>query len=84
MQYYQLIDPTDRKDRAMNNNEVFVVLDGSKLAGVYRYREDAASHAQACGGNYVVQLIRNEIPVWVQTMIDSAKEKARLQNSVRQ
>lgn len=65
------------------NNEVFVVMDGTRLAGVYRYREDAASHAQACAGNYVVQPIRNEIPGWVQTMVDAAKEKARLQNPVR-
>lgn len=65
------------------NNDVFVVFDGPKLAGVYRYREDAANHAQACGGNYVVQPIRNEIPSWVQVMVDASKEKARLQNSVR-
>lgn len=65
------------------NNDVFVVMDGPRLAGVYRYREDAAAHAQACGGNYVVQPIRVEIPSWVQTMVDSAKEKARMQNSVR-
>jgi hypothetical protein len=65
------------------NNEVFVVMDGTRLAGVYRYREDAAAHAQACAGNYVVQHIRNEIPGWVQTMVDAAKEKAKMQNTVR-
>lgn len=65
------------------NNDVFVVMDGARLAGVYRYREDASAHAQVCGGNFVVQPIRNEIPPWVRTMVDSATEKARMQNSVR-
>ena len=44
---------------------------------------DSAAHAQACAGNYVVQPIRNEIPGWVQTMVDAAKEKAKMQNTVR-
>lgn len=65
------------------SNDVFVVFDGTKLAGLYRYREDAASHAQACGGNFVVQQVRNEIPTWVQVMVDAAKEKARLQSGGR-
>lgn len=65
------------------SNDVFVVMDGTRLAGVYRYREDASSHAQACGGNFIVQSVRNEIPGWVQTMIDAAKKKAQMQNSVK-
>lgn len=65
------------------NSDVFVVMEGTRIAGVYRYREDAQAHAQACAGNLIVQPIRNEIPGWVQTMVDASKEKARLQNSVR-
>lgn len=64
------------------SNDVFVVMEGSKIAGVYRYREDAVSHAQVCGGSFVVQPIRNEIPGWVQVMVDAAKKKAQMQNSV--
>lgn len=65
------------------SNEIFVVMEGTRVAGVYRYRDDAASHAQACGGNFVVQPIRNEVPSWVKVMIEAAKEKARMQNTVR-
>jgi hypothetical protein len=63
------------------SNDVFVVMEGAKIAGVYRYREDAVSHAQACGGNFIVQPIRNEVPGWVQVMVDSAKKKAQMQSS---
>lgn len=64
-----------------NNGEVFVVMDGTKVGGIYRWRDDANDHAIAIGGNVVVQQIRNEIPGWVKTMVDSAKDKARMQNS---
>jgi hypothetical protein len=65
------------------NNDIFVVMEGTRIAGVYRYREDAQAHAQVCAGNFVVQPIRGELPGWVQTMVDSSKEKARMQNSGR-
>lgn len=65
------------------NNDVFVVMEGSRIAGVYRYREDANTHAQVCSGNVIVQTTRTELPGWVQVMVDSAKEKARMQSSVQ-
>ena len=64
-------------------NDVYVVMDGNKVGGVYVYREDAQAHATAIGGNMITQPIRREVPGWVQTMVDSAKEKARMQNPVR-
>jgi hypothetical protein len=63
-------------------NDVFVVMEGSKIGGVYRWRDDANAHAQAVGGLVVVQGIKNKIPGWVETMVASAKEKAEMQNSV--
>jgi len=63
--------------------EVFVVMDGSKVGGIYCWRDDANSHAQAVGGTVVVQQVKYEIPSWVRIMVDSATEKARMQNSVR-
>ena len=62
------------------NNELFVVFEGSKLAGIYRWREDAESHAQICGGRLLVQTVRESLPSWVQVMVDEAKNKARMQN----
>lgn len=63
-------------------NDVFVVMEGAKIGGVYRWRDDANVHAQAVGGAVVVQGIKNKIPGWVETMVASAKEKAQMQNSV--
>lgn len=65
------------------SNELFIVLEGTKIVGVYRYRDDAAAHSQVCGGRFVVQSIRETLPTWVQVMIDEAKDKARMQNPVR-
>lgn len=62
------------------SSDVFVVMDGARIGGVYRYREDATMHAQACGGSVVVQPTRNELPGWVRVMVDEAKEKARMQS----
>jgi hypothetical protein len=59
--------------------DVYVVMEGSKVAGIYQWRDDAKSHATACGGNVVVQQLRYEIPIWVKTMNESAQEKAKLQ-----
>ena len=64
----------------MNTEEVYVVTEGSKISGVYRWRDDAATHAQAVGGVVVVQSIKNQVPGWVTTMVESAKEKAHLQS----
>lgn len=64
-------------------NDIYVVLEGSRLGGIYKYREDAHTHAQAVGGNVVTQQVRTELPSWVNTMVESAKEKARLQNPPR-
>lgn len=60
-------------------SEVFVVMDGNKVGGIYCWRDDANTHAQVVGGSVVVQQVKYEIPGWVKTMADSAKEKARLQ-----
>ena len=61
------------------SRDVYVVMEGNKIAGVYNWREDAKQHAVTCGGNVVVQQLRFEIPGWVKTMNDSAQEKAKLQ-----
>jgi hypothetical protein len=65
------------------NNELFIVMDGSKVAGIYRWRDDAESHAQICGGRLVIQSIRESLPSWVQVMVDEAKNKARMQSAGR-
>jgi hypothetical protein len=64
-----------------NTNDVYVVIEGAKIGGVYSCRDDADSHAQAVGGNVVVQGVKNKIPVWVGTMLAAAKEKALMQNT---
>lgn len=64
----------------MTSTEIFVVMDGNKIGGLYRWRDDANSHAQAVGGAVVIQQIRNEIPGWVKTMIDSAVSKSQMQS----
>lgn len=65
------------------SNELFIVMEGSKIAGIYRWREDAESHAQICAGRLVIQSIRESLPSWVQVMVDEAKNKARMQSTVR-
>lgn len=61
-------------------NDVYVVMEGGKISGVYKYREDAKEHAQAVGGSVITQQLKTQLPGWVSTMIESAQEKARLQN----
>lgn len=65
------------------NSEIYIVMEGPKVGGVYYMREDANSHAKVVAGNVIVQQIRYSIPPWVKTMNDSAIEKARLQNTPR-
>jgi hypothetical protein len=55
-------------------------MDGPKIGAIYRWRDDANSHAQVSGGTIVVQQIKSSTPGWVKTMVDSAQEKARLQS----
>ena len=62
-----------------SNKDVYVVMEGSKVAGIYQWRDDAKAHAVACGGNMIVQQLRYETPAWVRTMNDSAQEKAKQQ-----
>lgn len=62
-----------------SSRDLYVVMEGNKVAGIYQYREDAKAHALACGGNVIVQQLRLEIPTWVRTMNDSAMEKAKQQ-----
>lgn len=62
------------------NSELFVVMDGSKVGGIYRWRDDANAHSEAVGGNVIVQPVRYELPGWVKTMVGSAKEKAAQQS----
>lgn len=65
----------------MSSTEVFVVMDGNKIGGLYRWRDDANSHAQAIGGVVVNQQVKNEVPGWVKTMIDAAVGKAQMQSA---
>lgn len=60
--------------------DVFVVLEGSKMAGIYRYRDDADAHAEVVGGKVILQQIKEETPGWVSTMLEAGKEKARMQS----
>lgn len=60
--------------------EVYVVMDGNKVGGIYHWKEDAQEHAQAVGGMLITQNVRYGIPTWIKTMNESALEKARLQN----
>jgi hypothetical protein len=71
------------KDMNGQPKDVFVVMEGSKVSGIYQWREDAKAHAVACGGNVIVQQLRFETPGWVKTMNESAQEKARLQGGIR-
>lgn len=72
-----------RNSEVSENSEIYVVMEGSKIGGVYYMREDANSHASAIAGSVVVQQIRYNLPTWVKTMTESSVEKARLQNPVR-
>lgn len=60
--------------------DVFVVLEGSKMAGIYRYRDDADAHAEVVGGKVILQQIKEETPGWVSTMLEAGREKARMQS----
>jgi hypothetical protein len=53
---------------------------GSKFGAIYRYKEDADAHASVAGGVVVSAPIKDEIPQWVSTMVESAKEKAKMQS----
>lgn len=64
-------------------NDIYVVLEGSRLGGVYKYREDAVTHAQAIGGTVITQQVKTEVPTWVTSMVEAAQEKAKLQNPTR-
>jgi hypothetical protein len=63
------------------STELFVVMDGNKIGGLYRWRNDASAHAQVVGGAVVIQQVRTEIPGWVKTMIDAAVDKAQMQSA---
>jgi len=68
---------------AVECRDVFVVLEGTKVAGIYRYRDDADAHAGVVGGKVVLQQIKEETPGWVSTMLEASKEKARMQSGGR-
>jgi len=56
--------------------ELYVVMDGGKVAGIYQWKADAREHAAAVAGTVIVQQVRYELPGWVVTMIKAAKDKA--------
>ena len=66
-----------------SDNEVYVVMEGTKISGIYHYKDDAKDHASAIGGTVISQTVRYKKPTWVLTMIDSAQEKARLQSGTQ-
>lgn len=61
------------------SSEVFVVLDGMKVGGIYHWREDADTHAQAVGGSVIRQPVKTEVPGWVQVMLEQSKGLAKMQ-----
>lgn len=65
------------------SNNLFVVLEGHKIAGIYSNRDDADKHAQVVGGRILVQEVKHCLPVWVETMLKQAKDIAKIQNSAR-
>jgi hypothetical protein len=65
------------------SNNLFVVFEGHKVAGIYAHREDAEKHSQVIGGRMIVQELRHSTPVWVETMLAQARETAKIQNSAR-
>jgi hypothetical protein len=56
--------------------ELYVVMDGGKIAGIYQWKADAREHAAAVAGTVIVQQVRYELPGWVATMVKAAKDKA--------
>lgn len=56
--------------------ELYVVMDGGKVAGIYQWKADAREHAAAVAGTVIVQQVRYELPGWVVTMIKAAKDRA--------
>lgn len=65
------------------SNNLFVVLEGHKIASIYSNRDDADKHAQVVGGRILVQEVKHSLPVWVETMLKQAREVAKIQNSAR-
>ncbi len=68
------------RNGVMECRDVFVVLEGSKVGGIYRYRDDADAHAEVVGGKVILQQIKEETPGWVSTMLEAGREKARMQS----
>jgi hypothetical protein len=64
-------------------NNLFVVFEGHKIAGIYSHREDAEKHAQVIGGRMIIQELKHTAPVWVETMLSQAREIAKIQNSAK-
>ena len=64
--------------------DLYAVMAGGKLGGIYRFREDANTHAEVAGGVVVVQQVKNDVPAWVKTMAEASKEKAQLQGGNQQ
>lgn len=63
-----------------SNNDVYIVLEGTKIAGLYHYKDDAKDHASAIGGTVLLQQIKYKLPVWVSTMKESSELKAKQQS----
>jgi hypothetical protein len=67
-----------------NNNtspaEVFLVLEGTKVVGVYFWQEDAKNHAEAVGGKVITQSVKFDLPGWVKVVLDDKKLKAQMQS----
>ena len=62
---------------------VYAVVVGSKVEGVYRYKDDAKEHASVTGGVVITASVKDEVPQWVSTMVAAAKDKARMQGGSR-
>ena len=71
----------ERDKEVMAQSEVFVVLDGTKVGGIYHWREDADAHAQAVGGTVMRQAVKTEVPGWVQVMLEKSKGLAKMQGA---
>lgn len=67
----------------MQEVDVYMVLEGTKVASIYYSRDDADKHAQVVGGRIVVTQLKRHAPPWVEAMLKEAREKAKLQNPPR-
>ena len=67
----------------MHEVDLYMVLEGTKVASIYSSRDDADKHAQVVGGRIVVTQLKRTTPPWVEAMLKEAREKARLQNPPR-